>query len=143
MGVHVLGMYALVIHVGSLVDRFGRTPSLAGGLLVMGLSVAGLLWAESVPATAATLFGLGLGWNISFVAATAELADRTEPWERGGLLGVNDLLSGATGAGFTLLGGYALTVAGVPALAIGAFALVVLPAKWILRRPGVLTTRTS
>lgn len=47
-------------------------------------------------------------------------------------LGLNDLLSGATGAGLTLLGGLALTAAGVAALAIGAIALVAAPALWIL-----------
>ena len=30
IGAHVLGMYALVLVVGSLIDRIGRTPSLAG-----------------------------------------------------------------------------------------------------------------
>jgi hypothetical protein len=29
----------------------------------MGLSVSGLVWAEIVPATAAALFGVGLGWK--------------------------------------------------------------------------------
>jgi MFS family permease len=132
IGAHFVGMYALVIVVGDLVDRIGRARCLATGLLVMGLSVSGLLWVESVHATAAALFGLGLGWNLSFVAATAVLADRTEPWERGSLLGFNDLLSGATGAGLTLLGGLVLTAAGVAALTIGAVALLVAPALWIL-----------
>ena len=99
IGAHIVGMYALVIVVGDLVDRIGRARCLAIGLLGMGLSVSGLLWVESVHATAAALFGLGLGWNLSFVAATAVLADRTRPWERGSLLGFNDLLSSATGAG--------------------------------------------
>jgi MFS family permease len=133
IGAHFLGMYALVIVVGDLVDRVGRAQSLSGGLLLMGLSVSCLLWAESVHATIAALFGLGLGWNVSFVAATAELTERAEPWERGRLLGFNDLLSAATGAALTLLGGLALTGAGVAALAIGAVALVVVPALWILR----------
>jgi MFS family permease len=133
IGAHVIGMYALVIVVGGVVDRIGRTRSLSGGLMLMALSVSGLLWVESVPATGAALFGLGLGWNLSFVAATAELADRTEPWERGSLLGFNDLLSGGTGAALALLGGVALTALGVAALAIGAVALVVAPALWILR----------
>jgi MFS family permease len=143
IGVHVIGMYALVIVVGELVDRIGRTRSLAGGLLLMGLSVSGLLWAESLAATAAALFGLGLGWNLSYVAATAELADRTEPWERGRLLGLNDLLSGGTGAGLTLLGGLVLTTLGLAALAVGATILVIVPALWILRhdRPRSRSTR--
>ena len=62
---------------------------------------------------------LGLGWNLSFVAATAQLADCTLPWERGRLLGFNDLLSGLTGAGLALLGGFALSAIGVAALALG------------------------
>ena len=126
---HVVGMYALVIVVGDLIDRIGRTTSLAGGLLLMAASVISLLWIESVPATAAALFGLGLGWNLSFVAATAELADRTEPWERGKLLGFNDLLSGLTGAALALAGGVALTALGVAALAIGGAVLVIVPAR--------------
>jgi MFS family permease len=93
---------------------------------------AGLLWVESVHATAAALFGLGLGWNLSFVAAMAVLADRTRPWERGSLLGFNDLLSSATGAGLVLVGGLVLTAAGVASLTIGAVALLAAPALWIL-----------
>jgi MFS family permease len=134
IGAHVIGMYALVIVVGDLVDRIGRTTALASGLLVMALSVMGLAWVHSVPATATALFGLGLGWNVSFVAATAELADRSESWERGTLLGFNDLLSGLTGAGLALAGGVALSELGVAALAIGGSALVVAPALWILRQ---------
>jgi MFS family permease len=132
IGAHVIGMFGLIIVVGDLVDR-GRTPSLAGGLLLMAVSVISLLWITSVPATAVALFGLGLGWNFSFVAATAVLSDRTEPSERGKLLGFNDLLAGLTGAGLALLGGIALTALGVAALAIGGAALVVGPALWILR----------
>ncbi len=70
---------------------------------------------------------------MAFVAATAVLADRTEASERASLLGFNDLLSGATGAGLTLLGGFALSAVGVAALAIGAMTLVAVPALWILR----------
>ena len=86
-----------------------------------------------MPSTAVALFGLGLGWNFSFVAATAALSDITAPSERGKLLGFNDLLAGMTGASLALLGGLALTALGVAALAIGGAALVVAPALWILR----------
>ena len=133
IGAHVIGMYALVIVVGDVIDRIGRTPSLSGGLLLMAASVISLLWIDSVVGTAVVLFLLGLGWNLSFVAATAELADRSEPGERGKLLGFNDLLSGMTGAALALLGGVALSALGVAALAIGGTALVVAPAVWILR----------
>ena len=132
IGAHVLGMYALVLVIGSLIDRTGRRPSLVGGLALMGLSCLGLLWVESVWGTAVLLFGLGLGWNFSFVAATAQLVDVAGPAERGKLLGFADLLSGLTGASLALLGGFALKEAGVVALGIGATVLVAVPALWIL-----------
>ena len=134
IGAHVIGMYGLVLVIGRLIDRVGRTPCLGAGLILMAISTISLLWVESVPATAAVLFGLGIGWNLSFVAATAELADCTQPWERGRLMGFNDLLSGMTGAALALLGGLALSAIGVAALAIGATALVAAPALWVLRR---------
>jgi MFS family permease len=134
IGAHVIGMYALVLVVGRLIDRMGRRVALSGGLVLMALSVISLLWIDSVVATAVALFGLGLGWNFSFVAATAELADSTLPSERGRLIGFNDLLSGLTGAGLALLGGVALEALGVAALALGAAALVSGPALWLARR---------
>jgi MFS family permease len=133
IGAHVLGMYALVLVVGSVIDRIGRTPALAGGLTFMAVSCAGLQFFESVPATAVLLFGLGLGWNLSFVAATAQLADRSSPAERGKLLGFNDLGSSLLGAALALLGGAALEALGVAALALGAAAIVLLPIVWIWR----------
>jgi MFS family permease len=140
IGAHVIGMYALVLVVGRLIDRIGRGVSLSGGLVLMAVSVISLLWIDSVPATAVALFGLGLGWNFSFVAATAELADSTLPSERGRLIGFNDLLSGLTGAGLALLGGVALEALGVAALALGAAALVSGPALWLARRRPVHAT---
>jgi hypothetical protein len=93
-----------------------------------------LLWIESVAATALLLFGLGVGWNLSFVAATAQLVDATAPSERGRLLGFNDLISAMLGAGLALLGGYALDSIGVAALALGATAIVVAPVLWLAPR---------
>src|SRR6202007_2092599 len=52
IGAHVLGMYALVLVVGVLVDRVGRISALASGLLVMGASAFALSWISSVAATA-------------------------------------------------------------------------------------------
>lgn len=133
IGAHVVGMFGLVLVVGALIDRIGRTPALGAGLVVMAVSCAGMLWAESVWATAVLLFGLGLGWNFSFVAATAQLADLTSPSERGSLLGTTDLASAFLGASLALLGGLALEAIGVAALALGAAAIVALPVLLVLR----------
>jgi predicted MFS family arabinose efflux permease len=92
----------------------------------------GLLWVDSVVGTAVLLFGLGVGWNLSFVAATAQLVDATSPAERGKVIGVNDLMSALLGAGLALLGGYALDSIGVAALACGATAIVVAPLLWLV-----------
>jgi MFS family permease len=133
IGAHVLGMYALVLFVGTLIDRIGRIRALVGGLAVMAVSCAAIQWLEGVAATALLLFLLGLGWNISFVASTAQLADRASPTERGKLLGFNDLGSALLGASLALLGGVALEALGVAALALGAAAIVILPVIWIWR----------
>jgi len=134
IGAHVLGMYALVLFVGALIDRVGRTPALASGLLVMGVSSLALGWISGVPATAVLLFGLGIGWNISYVAATAQLADLTLPSERGRLFGFNDFAAALFGATLALLGGLTLESLGVASMAVGATILVIAPAPWILRR---------
>jgi len=134
IGAHVLGMYALVLVVGALIDRIGRTPALSIGLVVMGASTLGLQWVASVPMTALLLFGLGIGWNISFVAATAQMADCTAPEERGKLLGFNDLIAALLGASLALIGGYGLESEGVGALAVGATIIVISPVAWILWR---------
>jgi MFS family permease len=138
IGAHVFGMYALVLVVGALIDRVGRTPALEVGLVVMALSTIAMLWVTSVFSTAVLLLGLGIGWNISFVAATAQMADRTSPAERGRLLGFSDQLGASLAAGLALLGGYALDTIGVAALAIGATVIVVSPIV-LIARPNIGT----
>lgn len=132
IGAHVLGMYLLMPVVGAIIDRIGRPPALAGGLGLVAVSTAGIMWFEAVAPTALLLFGLGLGWNLSFVAATAQLADLAAPWERGKLIGFNDLLASFTGAAFVLLGGYVLDDFGVNALALGAAVVALAPIALIL-----------
>jgi MFS family permease len=132
IGAHVLGMYMLVPVVGTLVDRIGRVTSMAAGLALVGVSCAGLAWLESAPAIGLLLFGLGLGWNVSFVAATAQLADLTRPGERGKLMGANDLVAAAAGAVLVLLGGYVLDELGVYALAAGMAAIALIPILAVL-----------
>ena len=131
---HIVGMYSLVLVIGNLIDRFGRRPSLVSGLGIMAVSVLGLVWAESIAASSLCLFGLGIGWNVSYVAANAELSHIASPAERGKLFGFTDLVCGITGASLALLGGVVYSGLGVVALAVAASALAALPAAWILAR---------
>ena len=143
IGAHVFGMYALVLFVGALIDRIGRRQALVGGLAVMAVASAALAPTESVAGTAVLLFALGIGWSLSFVAATAALADRCAVGDRGKLLGVNDVGSSLLGAGLVLLGGYVIDAFGPAALALGGTALVVLPALWILSPAAAPLTRPA
>ena len=132
ISLHIVGMYALVLVIGELVDRIGRRPAQVGGLLLMAAATLGLVWFDGVATMSLSLFGLGLGWNLSYVAAASELADRALPAERGKLIGFSDLLSSATGASLAVLGGLAITEIGIAALALGGTVFVAGPAVWIL-----------
>jgi len=135
IGAHVLGMFGLVPVVGALIDRIGRAPALVSGLVVIAISCAGLAWGESVWSTGVLLFGLGLGWNVSYVAATAQLVDLSAPSERGKLLGFGDFAGSLLGAAFVLIGGFALDRLGVYALAFGAAVAALVPVAILLARP--------
>ena len=129
---HILGMYGLVLVVGDLIERIGRRESLVAGLAIMGVSTIGLVWVTSIVGTGIVLFGLGLGWSLSYVSATTTLVDLAPAAERAQLVGFGDLLSGLTGASLALLGGVAYSAQGVTSLAVGATVLAALPALWLV-----------
>ena len=131
---HIVGMYALVIVVGNVIDSVGRRVALVAGLGLSALSTLSLAGFESVAWASLALFALGLGWNVSYVAAAAELADAAAPAERGRLLGFADLLSSAAGAALALAGGVVYAQLGVRWLAVAATALAAVPASWIAVR---------
>jgi MFS family permease len=137
ISLHIVGMFGLVLVVGQLVDRVGRRRALIGGLVIMAVSTVMLAWVVAIPSMSLSLFLLGLGWNVSYVAASAELVTHATPVERGRLVGFTDLVAGLTAAALALLGGLAYTQWGVVAIAVGATVAVVAPALAIFvgRRP--------
>ena len=70
---HIVGMFGLVIVVGDLIDRIGRRRAIVAGLALMAVSTLALVWFDVDRRHVLALFGLGLGWSFSYVAATAEL----------------------------------------------------------------------
>ena len=102
------------------------------GLLVIAASNAALAQLDSIAGMSVALFGLGLGWCLSYVAATTELVDLAGPAERGSLIGATDLLSSFAGAALALGGGLIYSGAGgsVP-LALTSAGLGVLAAAWV------------
>lgn len=135
LSAHFIGMFGMMLIVGSIIDRLGRLRALVGGLLLIGLCTVSLVWVVgSVVATSIALFGIGLGWNFSYVAATADLADKTVPVERGKILGFTDLIAGLLSAVLVSLGGVTLAAVGLGGLGAAGLALTVAPALWVLRR---------
>jgi MFS family permease len=135
ISVHIVGMYGLVLVVGDLVDRIGRARAMAIGLAVMAASNAALVWLTGIGGMSLSLFGLGLGWNVAFVAASTQLVSLAAPAERGRLIGFSDLLSSGFGALLALGGGVIYTAAGSVSLAVFAAGLAALPALWIALLP--------
>jgi MFS family permease len=125
-------MYGLILIVGELVERIGRKRSIVGGLALMAVANAGLVRLDSIAGMSLSLFGLGLGWCLSYVAATTELVSLAGASERGRLIGFTDLLSSLVGAALALGGGVIYSGAGgsVP-LALTAAGLSVFAAAWV------------
>jgi MFS family permease len=132
---HIVGMYGLVLVVGDVVERVGRRRSIVVGLFLMAASNAALVWLDGILGMSVSLFGLGLGWNLSYVAATTVLIDLAASGERGRLIGLSDLLSSSVGAALALVGGVVYSAGGTTPLALAAAALAALPAAWILVVP--------
>jgi MFS family permease len=141
ISLHIVGMFGLVLVAGDLIDRIGRGRSMAIGLFVMAASNAALVWLDGIPGMALSLFGLGLGWNLAFVAATTQLVTLAAPSERGRLIGFSDLASSFTGAALALSGGIVYTEGGSVPLAVAAASLAALPALWILLLPSSVGVR--
>jgi MFS family permease len=135
ISVHIVGMYGLILVVGDIVDRIGHGRAMVIGLAIMAASNAALIWASGMTGMSLSLFGLGLGWSLSYVAATTELVARAGPSERGRLVGFSDMLSSFTGAALALGGGVIYTAGGSVPLAIFAAALAALPACAIVLLP--------
>ena len=123
VGIHVIGMFGFSLPLGWLADRAGRRTVLLAGLVV--LAAGAILVPVSDEYWLATLgtFLVGVGWSGASVAASALIADTTEPALRGRAIGLNDSFAAAGAIAFPLLGGplaaaFGLMTAGVVAAAL-------------------------
>ncbi|MFI8992725.1 MFS transporter [Streptomyces sp. NPDC053542] len=140
IALHVAAMFLPSPLTGLLVDRAGRVPVAAasGVTLCAAGAVAALAPAHSVPALAAALVLLGLGWNLGLISGTALVTDALPAATRArtqGLLDVALALAGATGG---LSSGVVVMAVGFPLLALagGALALAAVPVLALtVRRP--------
>lgn len=99
---HQLGMFGLSWATGWLIDRFGTTTLIisGAGLLVVASLLAPVV--VSVVGLSITLFLLGLGWNLCFVAGSSLLAVGLAPAERARVQGFSDTWASAASAAGSL-----------------------------------------
>ena len=103
---HTFGMFAFSVVSGWLTDRFGRLPIIGAGVTILLLSCATAPLSPQLVPLMASLFALGLGWNLCYVGGSALLGDRLSTPERARTQGVNDLLIGLTSAAASVTSGW-------------------------------------
>jgi len=133
---HTFGMFAFSVVTGQLADRWGRIPVIVtGALITIASCLAAPLSPQLVP-LAVALFGLGIGWNMCYVAGSALLSDALSPVEKARTQGLNDLFVGLAGASAILFSGMLFAGAGYAVMGITGAALTVpiLPLMVWLRR---------
>ncbi|OKH97818.1 MFS transporter [Streptomyces sp. CB02923] len=135
IALHVAAMYLPSPLTGMLVDRIGRRRvAAASGLVLLAAGVlAALAPAHSVPALAAALVLLGIGWNFGLVSGTAIVTDAVPLATRAstqGLVDVGIAVAGATGgmaSGLVVAtGGYSTLAMSGGIVALGLVPLLVL-----------------
>ena len=89
---HIVAMYGPSFFTGALIARFGAPVIVAIGLLLeAGAAAIGLSGVTAMHFWA-TLFVLGVGWNFSFVGASALVLETHRPQERNKVQAFNDFL---------------------------------------------------
>jgi MFS family permease len=124
---HTLGMFGLSVVTGPLADRFGRPLMIAAGALLL---IAGSLLAPVSLMTAwlaLSLFLVGLGWNLCYIAGSTLLADILAPSERAQVQGTSELVINLVSAVSSLGSGFILASLGYSVLGMAGAALALLP----------------
>lgn len=137
---HIVAMYGPSFFTGALIARFGALKIVAAGLLLeagaAGIGLSGItamhFWA--------TLIVLGVGWNFSFIGASALVLETHRPQERNKVQAFNDFLvfgmmaigSFSSGQLLANYGWSAVNMVVFPPVAIGLVALSL--ASWARRR---------
>src|SRR5713101_5232974 len=89
---HIVAMYGPSFFTGALIARFGAPTIVALGLTLEAAAAAIGLSGITAMHFWATLMVLGLGWNFSFVGASALVLETHRPQERNKVQAFNDFL---------------------------------------------------
>lgn len=102
---HIIAMYAPSFFTGHLIARFGTSRMVGAGFALTAASAAIGLMGVEVPHFWLTLILLGVGWNFSFVGASALVLECHRPEEKTRVQALNDfIVFGAMAMGSFLSG---------------------------------------
>ena len=125
---HIVGMFLFAPLTGVLVDRVGSLRIIFAGMTLLLLAALGGMVVPSSRAlwVGATLFLLGLGWNLGFVAGSASLTRDIPTADRAWLQGRTDSMVWVSAAAASLLSSVLFSTVGFAGLsAVGAVAILV------------------
>lgn len=123
---HIVAMYLPGFFTGALIARFGVYPvKMVGLLLLAGCGVVALTGISLMHFNLALIL-LGLGWNLTFVGATALVVEGLRPVERTRVQGINDLVIFTSTALASLAAGRVLAQFGWGTLNLAVFPFVAL-----------------
>ena len=105
---HVMAMFVPSLFTGSLIHRFGVLKVIFTGLILLFVCVGLAVNGVDFFSFSAALFALGLGWNFTFVGASALLTETYQPSERAKVQATNDFLVFGTVAAASLSSGVLL-----------------------------------
>lgn len=89
---HIVAMYAPSFVTGSLIAKFGAPRVVAAGLVLEALGASIGLLGVTAPHFWATLFVIGVGWNLAFVGASALVLETHQPNEKNKVQAFNDFI---------------------------------------------------
>ena len=134
---HLLAMFAPSFVTGRLMARFGKERVTAFGLVLIAISGLIALAGMELMHFWGSLAVLGIGWNFSFIGATAMVTDCHTPAERSKAQGANDFLIFGATAAVSFLAGSILHSSGwgmINLLIFPVVAVILVPLVWASAR---------
>lgn len=123
---HVIAMYAPSFFTGSIINRFGMEKVISAGMVILAAAGIAALLGLHIANFSIGLILLGVGWNFSFVGATAMVTDHYTPEEKNKVQGINDFCVFATVAVASLASGKLLHLIGWDAVNLALFPMILI-----------------